>query len=313
MTSCWIITEEGLTGTENQCLGVAYSLGVDPEIKRITLRQPWKTLSPWLGFEHKATFSGSPLNSPWPDLLIAAGRKSIAASRYIKRQSQGKTFTIQLQDPKCSPSHFDLVAVPAHDSLRGDNVIVTQATPNRVTSALLRKSRAEFASFLGSMEKPRVAVLIGGNSRTHTITDDIATTLAQHLKALAKDYSLMITTSRRTPEAYCLLIEEALKNTDAYLWDGTGDNPYYGFLAWANYILVTNDSASMISEALTTAIPTYIIPLKGGSPRFDKLHDNLLEQNKIRRFEGTLEPYDYAPLRDSAFIAEEIQKRLKTV
>jgi mitochondrial fission protein ELM1 len=63
----WVITE-GLVGTENQCLGVAEALEVNPIIKRIGLRQPWKFLSPYLGFECSATFSKT-LNAPWPDNL----------------------------------------------------------------------------------------------------------------------------------------------------------------------------------------------------------------------------------------------------
>src|SRR5262245_41653904 len=125
--TCWIVTE-GLAGTENQCLGVAEALGIMPEIKRIRLRQPWKSFSPFLGFEQNMTFS-PPLQPPWPDLLLASGRKSIAASRYIKKASGGRTFTVQIQDPRISPSYFDLVAVPEHDPARGENVIVTAASP----------------------------------------------------------------------------------------------------------------------------------------------------------------------------------------
>lgn len=89
---CWIITE-GLAGTENQCIGVAEALGVEAEIKRVALRQPWKSLSPWLGFESGSVFEPA-LSPPWPDLLIASGRKSIAASRFIRKASKGKTFTV---------------------------------------------------------------------------------------------------------------------------------------------------------------------------------------------------------------------------
>jgi mitochondrial fission protein ELM1 len=90
----WIVTE-GMIGTENQCLGVAEALGITPTVHRITLRQPWKTLSPYIGCEKANTFI-PPFEGPWPDLLIASGRKSIAASRYIKRMSEGKTFTVQM-------------------------------------------------------------------------------------------------------------------------------------------------------------------------------------------------------------------------
>src|SRR5690606_5376455 len=140
--SCWIITE-GMAGTENQCLGVAEAMGVEPVVKRIGLRQPWKTLSPYLGCEIALSFTEK-LEAPWPDILLASGRKSIAASRYIKRKSGGRTFSVQIQDPRISPDQFDLVAVPEHDPTRGDNVITTVAAANRLTLQKLEKAKTDF-------------------------------------------------------------------------------------------------------------------------------------------------------------------------
>lgn len=311
MISCWIVTEEGLTGTENQCCGVAEALGLSPVIKRIGLRQPWKTLSPWLGFECARTFTGTPLVPPWPDLVIAAGRKAPAAINYIKKQNR-ETFMVFLQNPRISPHHFDLVAAPAHDGLRGDNVIATQATPNMITPALLAEAKVKFAPLLEPLPAPRVAVLIGGNSKTHRMTSEIASRLAGQLKALADNgHGLMITASRRTPPE-CRNILQGSLGEDGLFWNGTSSNPYHGFLAWADYIIVTEDSASMISEAATTGKPVYTVPLEGGSARFGRLHNTLLHGGTIRKFEGKLEPYDYTPLNDAAMVAGEIRKRMKT-
>jgi len=309
---CWIITESGLIGTENQCLGVAEALGITPIVKRIGLRQPWKIFSPYLGLENQNSFTGDSLTAPFPDLVIAAGRKAIAAARYIKKASNGKTFVTLLQDPRVSPRPFDLVAVPAHDNLRGPNVIVTQATPNRVFTASLHAAHDKFAGLLSHLPGPRVAVLIGGNSKSYTLTPEIMTDLANDLRKLAgHGASLMVTASRRTGEHNRLILENTLNGTNALIWDGTGDNPYYGFLAWANYIVVTADSASMLSEAATTGKPVYMVPLTGGSARFDKLHANLLNAGVIQTFRGKLEPYNYTPLQDAAMVAKEIRKRLK--
>ncbi len=312
MLSCWVVTEAGLTGTENQGLGVAEALGITPSLRRIGLRQPWKTLSPWLGFEGAGSFTGDALAAPWPDLVIAGGRKAAAAARYIKKASGGKTFTLFLQDPRINPAAFDLVAVPAHDRLRGANVIVTQGTPNGVTPARLKAAREKFAARLGTPPAPRVAVLIGGNSRTHKFTPALATKLAQDLRQLAqKGYSLMVTASRRTGAFSRAALEDALKGENVLFWDGTGENPYHGFLAWADYIIVTSDSASMISEAATTGKPVYIVPLEGGSARFDRLYKSLADAGITRTFQGELTPYSYAALNDAALVAQEITRRIK--
>lgn len=300
----WIVTENGLTGTENQCRGVAMALGVDPVVKRIGLRQPWRTLSPFIGLENSGTFTGDELAAPWPDLVIASGRKAIAAARYIRARSP-RTLIVQLQDPRASRATFDLIAVPHHDPARGKNVVVTSAAPNMINGALLASAREKWAGTLEKLHGPRVAVLIGGNSKAHKLPPARMQKLCAQLKSLmdAGD-SLMITASRRTGDENMALLKKSLPG--ALIWDGTGDNPYHGYLAWADYILVTADSVSMISEAATTGKPVYIIPLDGGSARFDRFYEHLIRLGVVRRFEGHLTPYDYVPLDDAGAVAEAI-------
>jgi mitochondrial fission protein ELM1 len=304
--NCWVLTE-GMIGTQNQCVGVAEALGLTPIIRKIGLRQPWKKLTPWLGFETPYSFIPA-LTPPWPDLLIASGRKSIAASRYIKKQSGGKTFTVQIQDPKTNPNQFDLVAVPYHDTLRGDNVIVTDGAPNKITLSNLKDAKKEFAPLFKSMTSPRVAVLIGGNSRTHKLTKHIVENFCRQLSTL--EAGLMITTSRRSGEENLTLIEQELTSPDNFIWDGTGDNPYLGMLAWADYIIVTSDSVSMLSDAGTTGKPVYVINLDGGSPRFERLHNHFQSKGISRLFDGNLESWSYEPLHDAQKIADAISQKM---
>lgn len=300
---------EGLAGTENQCLGIADALALSPVIKRIQLRQPWKTFSPLIGFETASAFC-PPLSPPWPDLLISSGRKSIAASRYIKKASRGNTFTVQVQDPRIDPGNFDLVVVPAHDPARGKNVFVTMAAPNRINSARLAAAKESFPR-LGALPAPRVAVLIGGDSRAHRLTPAVMRALTAHLERLGQTHGLMITVSRRTsPETRALLQPLTGKN-NIYVWDGTGENPYFAMLAWADFIIVTADSVSMLSEAATTGKPVYMVPLEGGAPRLNTFHRNLLDAGIIRIFDGKLEYWRYQPLGDAQDAAEEIKKILK--
>lgn len=310
--TCWIITE-GMIGTENQCLGIAEALGIgQPHIIKIGLNQPWKTLSPWLGFEMAWTFD-QPLESPYPDLLIAAGRKSVAASRYIKKKSGGKTFTVQLQNPKCSPKNFDLVAVPHHDNLRKENVLVTHGAPNRLTLDKLAEAKHHFSLQFESLIEPRIAVLIGGNSRTHKMTTAIMHNLVEQLKQIKG--SLMVTASRRTGEKNLKILQDGLKDTNATLWDGSGENPYFGMLAWADHILVTADSVSMLSDAGTTGKPVHMIGLEGSSPRFDRFHNHLQEINVMRPLSleagGNLQSWSYEPLNDAKMVAEAIKAAMQ--
>ena len=305
--SCWVITE-GMIGTENQCVGVAQALGIKPVIKKIGLRQPWKCFTPWLGLETKYSFTPSlSKDNTWPDLVIASGRKAIAAARYIKKKSGGKSFTVQIQDPKTKPSQFDLVAVPHHDNLRGDNVIVTHGAPNRITSDKLKTAKKEFSPMFETMQGTRIAVLIGGNSRTHKLTPEITKDLTQKLSALV-DASLMITTSRRTGDDNLNIIQQELACTENFIWDGKGDNPYLGMLAWADHIIVTSDSVSMLSDAGTTGKPVHMVSLEGESLRFNRLYNYFQKIGVMREFDGNLEPWEYEPLNDAQLIAAAIKE-----
>lgn len=294
-----------MAGTQNQCVAVAEALGVSFDIKRIQLNQPWKSLSPYLGLEQSFTFLPV-LQEPWPDLLITSGRKSIAVSRYIKRKSKGKTFTVQIQDPRVSASQFDLAAVPHHDPTRGDNVILTDAAPNRINDQKLNSAIKNFPQ-LEMLSSPRIAVLIGGNSKAYTMSEPAVNTLAKQLREI--DGRLMITPSRRTGVKNEAILKQALPN--AYFYDGTGENPYFAMLALADFILVTADSASMISDACSTGKPVYMIPLEGGHPRIDKLHKHLIDKGILRVFDGNVEAYTYEPLNDAKKIADAIVERMK--
>ncbi len=307
--SCWIITE-GLIGTENQCIGVAEALKVPYDVKRIALNQPWKTLSPYLGFENKMTFSPT-ITPPWPDILIASGRKSIAASRYIKKMNRNSTFSVYIQDPRISSKNFDLVAVPKHDRLRGSNVVVTNASPNKITDKLLGEAKKHF-SFLGKYPSPRFAVLIGGSSKAYKMTRNITLNLVQTLSHI--NGSLIITCSRRTGAENKKILEQSLRNDTNYFWNGKDENPYLGLLAWADFLLVTADSASMISECCTTGKPVYMIDLEGGAKRMSLLHDHLINYGALKRLgdaKSAFKGYNYQPLNDAQYVAQEIKKRSK--
>lgn len=315
-TSVWVVTE-GMVGTENQCVGIAEHMGVGADfvVKRCGLRWPWSILSPYIGFEQSWSFTGDALCPPWPDILIASGRKSIAVSRYIKKKSGGRTFTVQVQDPRISPTNFDLVSVPAHDPSRGDNVVVTYGAPNRMTMEKLARAEERFREQFALLPVPKVAVLIGGNSKSHIMSHEMCHKLASDVLGLAeKGFGVMVTASRRTGPENMQALQGAFEgHHNIFFWNGEGDNPYLGMLASADYILVTADSVSMISDAGTTGKPVYIIPMdenpRFGAGRLTSFHNHLIDHGVARYFSGDLEHYTYPPLADAKHVADEIIRR----
>lgn len=313
--SCWILTD-GKIGMMKQCLGLARALGHDPDIKTIDLRRPWAWLPPTLipARTGVITIGSTPLEPPWPDLLIASGRKSVAPSQAIRRASGGQTFCVQIQDPGIAVGSFDLVVAPAHDRLRGDNVVTTIGSMQGVDPAALETAWVAFADRVERLPRPLAGVLLGGDNAVYRMTPALGETLAAQLHTLAADqgWGLAITPSRRTPEFVVDAIRSALTGLDVDIWDETDPNPYLGFLAHADSLIVTGDSVNMVSEAAATGKPVHVVHLEGGSKKFDRFHEALAARGITRPFAGALEQWAYDPPDDMAVVVDEIKRRMAT-
>ncbi len=311
--SCWVVTD-GKPGMENQCLGLAEAMDLEPEVKRVRLRPPWRDLSPyvrWLDW-FAVSALGDSIAPPWPDILIGTGRQSIVPSVMCRRRSHGRTFTIQVQDPVVRAGLFDLVVVPEHDRLRGRNVLVTRGALNRVTSKRLERAATRHAAPIAALPHPRVAVLIGGSNAAYQLTPTVTGDLADQLVQMSRGTgaALMVTASRRTGADNEAILRARLRDVPSLVWDGAGENPYFSFLAHADAIIVTSDSVSMVSEACATGKPVHVVMLDGGSRKFDAFHASLTDAGITRRFNGRLEFWSYEPLRETERIAAEIRSRL---
>jgi mitochondrial fission protein ELM1 len=311
--TCWIVTE-GAVGMENQCRGVAEALGLEPVVKRVNPRLPWLMLpSHWWPWTFRSLRRGSNrLAPPWPDILITCGRKSIPFSLAIKEASGGHSFTVHVQDPLGPTTAFDLVAAPGHDRVRGPNVVATRGALNAVTAAKLARAGERFRLKAAGLPRPVVAVLVGGpNGRWRLAPGDMAA-IADRLAAMARRHGagLWVTPSRRTGAANERVLRERLDGVPALIWDGTGDNPYLGMLALADFILVTADSVSMVSEATATGKPVYVIELVGASRRQRRFHEELRRLGATRPFTGALERWSYEPIRDAERVAAEVRRLL---
>ena len=312
-SSCWILSD-GRAGAETQSVALAEALGLVPEIKPLRIRGPWRWLPSDLWFAARLAVEGGRtlLAPPWPGVLIASGRLTAAPAAALRRAAQGATFAIQIQDPLIDPRSFDLLVVPDHDRLRGPNVLTTRGALTRVTPAHLAEAAAHWAPRLTDLPRPRVAVLIGGPSGAYGMGPRTARRVAGEIAALARDQGagLLGTASRRSGAEAVAILRAALAGLPAVFWDGTGENPYWGYLGLAEAILVTADSVTMVSEAASTGKPVHVIGLDGGSAKFERFHRGLGDAGITRPFHGRLESWDYPPLNETARVAAEIGRRL---
>ncbi|MFL2815467.1 MAG: mitochondrial fission ELM1 family protein [Alphaproteobacteria bacterium] len=301
----WILSS-GLIGCENQCLGVIERLGIETEIKKIKPSMAVSLFAPY-----GTPFLNPQVREPWPDLVIAAGRKTIPYLKYIRKASKKECKTIYLQDPRIDSKEFDIVWAPEHDSIEGSNIIKTITSPNRVTNELLNYHHDEWLDKLSKLKGPFIGFLIGGKSKAYNFNDAECEKIIQALNfVISNGYTPLITLSRRSPKKLSNRIKNLLINEKNLFYDGQGDNPYFAILKASEIIITTPDSANMISEAINVPKPVYYIDIKSNSKRFNKFINTLVNSGHIRPFENNIDYFQNKKLDPTKEIVDYIYKNL---
>ena len=308
-SSAWVLTD-GKAGDLVQCLGVAEALGCPFETRQVAPRAPF---SWWLPFgptdpRERETRLGSPIAPPYPDIAVASGRRAAAYLRRIKKLSKGRTFTVFLKDPRTGPRAADLIWVPEHDRLRGRNVLVTPTSPHRFSVNRLAELRLDKVAAIDGLAQPRVAVLIGGDSRHHTFTEKDQHELLNGLRRLVQEEGahLMITASRRTPPGLAYGLAGLAKSGGHLYWTGEAPNPMGHYLAKADAIVATADSTNMIGEATVTGKPLHVFYPSGGHGKITRFLGTLEHLGVIHPFPGPLKTTTYEPIDATPVIADRI-------
>ena len=310
--TCWALTE-GFAGMESQCVGLAEALGLPCAIKRVRRpRMPLKYLPPSLWPNPLSRTLENVLAPPWPDVLISSGRGSVAAALAVRRASAGKTFTVHIQTPYVDSSRFDLVVIPQHDSLRGDNVLVTRTALHGVTKERLAEAAQRFNACLSYLPRPLIAVLVGGSNKHQNCSPETMHQMADQLIAAARECGGgPVTTSRRTEEENERVLRERLRAVPLFFWDGVQENPYLGLLALADAIVVTSDSVSMVSEACATGKPVHVFNMGGGHRKLRQFHKTLMDDGVTRPFAARIEQWSYDPPNETEQIAAIVRDCLR--
>ena len=316
--SIWVVSD-GRAGIENQALGLAEAVQrltpAEIATRHIRWRAPFDRLPSALKTRAMLDPASDAIAAPWPDLWIATGRAALPLSTRIKGWSGGKTFVVQTQDPRWANARYDMIVAPAHDGLSGDNVFEITGSPHRITPDRIARAAPAFADRIAPLPHPRVAVLVGGKSKAFDLTPAHAADLADRIAAAvrAAGGSLMLTFSRRTPEAARAAMTARLAEVPGWIWAGTGDNPLFAFLHFADHVLVTEDSANMAAEAASTGKPVHILPMIPLKPagKFARLHDDLRSRGAARPFDGTLAAWTYEPLAETDRAAQAVLEAMR--
>ncbi len=300
----WVLADPR-AGTAAQALGIAEALG---EPFR-TLPLAWGPLArlplPWPSLAGLTPAARAGFTPPWPRLVIGAGRRAAPVARWLAARG---AHTVHAMRPGFGAGRFSLLVLGQHDQpAPAANVLPVLGAMHRMSRARLAAARLEFAE-LGALPGPRVALLVGGPVKREGEGLDPALVAGLARAAAGLGASVMASSSRRTGQAASAALGKALAGTPHRLfrWGDAGPNPLLGFLAWADVVVVTGDSVSMLSEALATPAPVFVAELPAGR-RHRLLWQSLYAAGQARPLGAAL--FSRQPLDETARVAAEIRAR----
>src|SRR5262245_46512978 len=176
---------------EAQGTAVAEAVGLPYTLKRVRVTGAMRLVRPGCRFTCRPrrllnfVFSNEPLGPPWPRLIISIGRRSVPIALALK--SVAKAFALHIQNPKVPKQRFDLIAAPLHDGYTGKNVINTFGAVHSVTPKRLAAAAQIFAPKIDPLRRPRIAVLLGGDSAAFRFPPDLAASFGASLAEAARD------------------------------------------------------------------------------------------------------------------------------
>jgi mitochondrial fission protein ELM1 len=304
-----LILTEGMHGMISQAEGLAKALDLNFFHEKIELSSFWKFIPPRFTPIKKFVFKNE-IEEDF-DVIISCGRKSVIPSIFIKKNSKKKVFNIHIQDPKVSLDNFDVVVVPQHDSLIGNNVISTKGAIHYLNTQEINENKNYLSNKIKS-EKEIVALILGGPNNYYKYTkrniENIFLKINENF--IKNNFQLIVIPSIRTPKDIIKFANEYY-GKDHLVINEVDKRAYLSALGLSKFIVVTCDSSSMISETAITGKPIYVagIPASKDDYRFRKFISLFKELNIIRVLDSKIENWEYENLDETNRVAKEIKNK----
>jgi uncharacterized protein len=243
------------------------------------------------------------LTSVKADYLLSCGSSAAGIHFLSSRWQMAKSIVI-LKPGLLSLRGFDLTVLPQHDKPAviptQTRVAITKAAPNLISEKYLQEQTGLLLSRYSHLKnsfRTKIGVLIGGNTKNVEFTEPMIKVIVHQIKEVAQQLNadILLTTSRRTPEHIEQLIWRELKKFDrcALLISATQGNvpeAVGGILGLADFVVVSGESISMVSEAVSSGKKTVVFRV-GSSITENAVTD--LGKNKYEKFVDRLNEQGY--------------------
>ncbi|MBJ9985537.1 mitochondrial fission ELM1 family protein [Acinetobacter sp. S40] len=200
-----------------------------------------------------------------PDFIFGVGSHT-----HLRVWLLGKVYpkakTVILMKPSLPIQCFDYAVIPEHDGIAAsDHVIVTQGALNPIKNEHRHQEN-------------RILIALGGNSKRHQWNENKVLMAIAQIVQQNSQCQIILTTSRRTPEHFLTHLKQQsyVQQLDIFPVEQTPQGWIFEQMQQAEVIYVTEDSVSMIFEALTAGCRVGVIAMdRLKSDRITQLIDQL--------------------------------------
>lgn len=246
----------------------------------------------------------------YADIIISTGSSVASVNKIVSAYLGAKS--VIMMKPNTSLSKYDVVIIPEHDRVSVPNVV-------NIKGALVyplgsEEKTQQCKSHFRLTNERKIACFIGGSlTERHDFINNLKIFI-EKLKefSLNKDYKIIISTSRRTPQESEEYLEKELgsfPNTEVIVYANrlNYDFVFEGFCALAEMVFVTSESISMISEIMAFKKPCICVLLEKQSNK----HQLFLESVE-KEVSFLVKPYNIAEVKPKIpLVFEENKVKIK--
>ena len=268
-----LIVSDGKKGHENQSIAYALLLGAEFQVVQVRfksrLHKVLSYLFDWLGIYTSKLFEPFTIDCS-VDRVVGAGSGTYYAAKLIAKRCTIPA--IALMQPKGYRKNFAKIYSQYHD---GGHMPINFS---------YSKPQGHY-----KCNGKCVALIVGGSNKIYVMQKEDIEKVASFIFSNFPKHKKLLTTSPRTPkevEAYL----EKLPFDYKVIFSKNPINPIGDFLACCEYVFITIDSTSMISEAVSSGKAAIeVVPLQAKrDSKYQKMVEHLRDLGALHIFDGSV-------------------------
>lgn len=252
------------------------------------------------------------------EFVVSCGSAAAPVNVFMSKENNAKNIVIMKPDMAAWLGKFSIAIIPRHDRPpRAKNVVETMIAPNLIDEEALKRDGEKLKDRVGLKKDKTIGVFIGGDNPEFSLTKDDAASVIDSLVAFSDshDAELLVTTSRRTSAQAEEAIKERLKGNPrcrllVVANEKNLDEAVGGILGLGKVIVVSGESISMISEAVSAGKKAVVFALRKKTRGVTK-HERALEDLEKEGYIIAADPAGLPSAIEKAFRDTAPRKELK--